>query len=110
MYHKYFDIDNEPYNEPDYCYYYAINILGKKRNKYLEKCIAKDSNYSFNYSILVIKGNTRFIEGEKSISKSAEHSYLYASKTKRRFELGETAILKSKFYRELYFSLLDKLK
>jgi hypothetical protein len=93
-------------NEEEYIrlaseYAFRFAKKSKTRNQNLEKLIAKDSKYSYQYAKEIIKG--RFEAGEATIAKEAHESFFYALEVlKGRFELGEMAISKSGSYSRQY--------
>ena len=78
-------------SNPELAYKYAMAIKG--RFPAGEKAIATSAVYSYVYAKNVIKG--RWPEGEKAIATSSYYSQGYAAMIKKRFKLGEPAILAS---------------
>lgn len=78
--------------DPEYVYWYAINVLGK-RFPAGEDVISKDNDYAFYYAQDVIKGP--WPKGEDAISKDAGSSYSYVYEIiKGPWPKGEDAIAK----------------
>lgn len=84
-----------------YCMMFKLKLTPE-----IEKIIAKSARESVNYACQI----GRFEPGEKSISKSSNHSLIYAiSILKSRFKLGENAILKNeKTFKKYVEYFLDK--